>query len=416
MINKILNLIFALPIIILLIMILVINVKLHDTSELNIVNNDTMNVEVLAELRGLKFAIANNADEDMQQLFPEGFVFMNALYGLAWCNFIEGINPASEYFNEGRQEIQKACNKINSAYGRSSFDENLQIPYGAFYAGWSTYLLGKKLQLEQPGTGNPDEVNFFKNQCLLISGAIQTKTFPVSYHGGAWPADAMMCIAALSLHDKIYSPLFKDVIGAWIAQVKAKLDHQGLIPHAVDATTGEPTENARGSSQSLMLIFLREIDSQFADQQFSIYETKFPDIRLGLCGVREYPQNGPGAGDVDSGLVMFGMGSASTIVGVGTMYQFNKNDEGDKIRQTVEALGFPLKFSSRKIYLFGALPMADAFICWAHSQKKIFQHGNPGFVSFHLYSVIAFSMLVILLYFFLKPKRPSSERSLHIPW
>jgi hypothetical protein len=416
MINRILKVIFALPIITILNAILVVNTKLYNTSETTIVNNDTLNLELLAELRGLKQALKNNADEDMQQLFPEGFVFMNALYGLSWCNFIERLNPTSEYFKAGQNEIENAYDKINSAEGRSTFDDDLPIPYGAFYAGWSTYLLGRKLQLERPETRNANEVNYFATRCMQISSAIEAKTFPVSYRGSAWPADAVLCIAALSLHDKIYTPLYDDIIATWIAQVKLKLDHQRLIPHAVDASTGEATENARGSSQSLMLIFLREIDSSFAKQQLDIYEAKFLDDRFGLSGVREYPKDEPGEGDVDSGLVVFGMGSAATIVGIGTLSQYNENLKANKIKHTVEALGLPFKNSGRKVYLFGALPMADAFICWSHSQKALLQDNKPDFISFHIFSVIVILTLVVLLYFFLKSNKPSSEKSLHIPW
>ena len=416
MINKILRFIFALPIIIILILVLFINAKLYDTSELAVVSDDTLNIELIAELRGVKNALANNADENMQQLFPEGFLFMNALYGLSWCNFIDGQGPDSKYYHEGMQEIQSAYNNVNSAQGRSSFNADLPLAYGAFYTGWSTYLLARKLSLEQPGTRNVDEERYFKNQCLQISNAVQGNPFPVSYSGGAWPADAMICIAALSLHDQIYTPLFKEVIAAWIVQVKSNLDHYGLIPHAVNASTGKVVENARGSSQSLMLIFLRGIDESFADEQYKIYDTTFLEARFGLSGVREYPRNEPGVGDVDSGPMVFGMGSAATIVGMGTLYQFNDNLKGDRIERTVEALGFPLEISGRKLYLFGALPMADAFICWAHSLQKSFRTSSPDFTAFHLYSATVFLVLVILLYFFLKSEKPSSERSLHIPW
>lgn len=416
MINKILKLIFALPIIVILIVILVINAKLYDRSEITIVDNDTLNIELLAELHGLKSAIMNNADKDMQQLFPEGFLFMNALYGLSWCNFIGRLDPSSKYFNEGVQEIQRAYDKINSAQGQSSFDDSLPIPYGAFYAGWSTYLLARKLNLEQPESSNLDEVKNFKSQCLQISRVIRSTPFPVSYRGGAWPADAMICIAALSLHDRMYTPLYSDIIAVWIEAVKSKLDLHGLIPHAVNASTGEISENARGSSQSLMLIFLHDIDESFANQQYKIYKTKFPEGRFGLNGLREYPRDVPGGADVDSGPVVFGMGSAATIVGMGTMYQFNENREGNRINDTVEALGLSFNISGRKMYLLGALPMADAFVCWAHSLQRSFPINRSHFVSFHIYSAVVVLGLIVCLYFFLRNEKPSSRRSLHIPW
>lgn len=42
--------------------------------------------DILLQLNFMESAIKyENLGERMQQIFPEGYVFMNALYGLAWC-------------------------------------------------------------------------------------------------------------------------------------------------------------------------------------------------------------------------------------------------------------------------------------------------------------------------------------------
>ena len=200
MLNRILKVMIALPLVVVMLLVVLVNVKLTYRPALTIDGGDTINLDLLKELRGLKYSLNHNGDVEMQKLYPEGYVFLNALYALAWCNFLEGRETES-FFPEGKEEVQKAWLKINSSTGRARFNKELPFPYGAFYNGWGTYVLGSKLSLETPTARNPAEVEYFKSQCDNISNAIQEKVYPMSYAGSSWPADVVMCVASLSLHD-----------------------------------------------------------------------------------------------------------------------------------------------------------------------------------------------------------------------
>lgn len=416
MLNQFFRFLFAMPIIILLIGIVTVNVRLNYTPQIEVVEGDTVNNDLLKELRGLKHALYEGADVDMQKMYPEGYLFINVLYGLAWCNFLETTkSKLNLYYNEGHNEIQNAWNKINSSVGRSPFSEELSLKYGAFYTGWSTYLLGKKLSIEQPANRNEIEVILFKQLCERIDSAIHERIYPVSYYGAAWPADAVVCVAALSLHDQIFPVKYNSSIKKWVTLVKSTLDTYGLIPHAVDPLNNEPTETARGSSQSLMLIFLKDIDHEFANEQFKIYHDNFLDNKFGVTGIREYPKDDYGLGDIDSGPVIFQLGSASTIVGMHTLYLYGEHKDASEIQCMIESFGFPFQNEEKKEYLFGLLPMADVFIAWGHSTMGT-QLTDTNFNSIHIYSLIAVLILVLMLWFMFKPKKPSSTGSLHIPW
>ncbi len=144
----------------------------------------------------------------------------------------------------------------------------------------------------------------------------------------------------------------------------------GLIPHAVSAKTDATLIGARGSSQSLINSFLPEIDPSFAEEQFEIYKNNFLDHRLFLPGVREYPSGQDGAGDIDSGPVIWGIGGAASIVGVRAM-GVNQHWEGHfMIKNCIEAFGMPITLSGKKRYVFGQLPMADVFIAWSNAVDK----------------------------------------------
>lgn len=368
------------------------------------INHDLINDDLKKELHTLKIAFINHADEDMQDLYPEGYIFMNALYGLAWSNTIKSMDHRSELFIEGHQEIQNSFDRINSEKGKSIFDESLPLSFGAFYAGWSTYLIGKKLSLEFIKDRDSNEVNFFKQQCEKIALSIKKRTYPSSYYHGVWPADAIMCVASLSLYDEIFEKKYTGAIHQWISEVKEHLDKDGLIPHSVNSKN-QVIENARGSSLSLLLIFLKEIDEDFAKQQFSIYRDKFLDSRMGLAGIREYPKGDWGIGDVDSGPVLFQMGASATIVGMQTLNVFGDYEASTHLTGTIEACGFPISSKSERFYLFKQLPMADVFITWCHSALKTNHHSEVSFKRFHAYSLGITILSLSILWFLWKPTK-----------
>jgi hypothetical protein len=157
--------------------------------------------------------------------------------------------------------------------------------------------------------------------CERIAQALAQSESPhlQSYPGAAWPADGVLCVATLALYDRIHPPKYQAVIQRWLRMTRANHDPLGLIPHEADAHDGTVLVPARGSSQSLMLAILPEIESVYARQQFALYKTHFTDYRVGLPGIREFPKGIVGTADTDSGPVLFQIGGAASIVGRRTM-------------------------------------------------------------------------------------------------
>lgn len=382
-----------------------INCKLYYKPEIKISKGNTINHDLTKQLAFLKVAMHRNSDHEMQSLYPEGYIFMNALYGLTWINVLEKSDAPSALHKEGHEEIERAFGKINSGEGRAIFDDTLPLPYGSFYTGWSSYLLGRKLMLETASVRDKVQINYFKEQCKKIAKAIQDKTYPLTYRGGIWPADVMLCVASLSIHDKLFTPLYTATIKTWIAEVKTNVDSNGLIPHEINYKDQSIAEKARGSSQSLMLIFLNEIDPEFARAQYTVYKEKFVDTRLGLTGIREYPKGDYGTGDVDSGPVILQMGGSATIVGMQTLNVYGDYELSQRIRSTIEGLALPVEKDDQKFYAFGLLPMADMFIAWSHSSDNITKEYKSSFITFHLFSAgIIFSLLFILWWLWKKKR------------
>jgi hypothetical protein len=385
--------------------LLVVNWRLHYRPETKILEGDTVNYDQLCQLRYLRHAIENNAAHEMQAEYPEGYLFFNALYGLSWIEFAEKLNKNTSLYAEAHVELQRAFNNVNGEEGRMIFDASLPLPYGAFYVGWSTFLLGNKLNLETPSQRDTTEIKLFRSRCTQIAQAIQNHPFAESYYGSAWPADVVLCVAALSTHDKLFNPTYETEVKTWISSVKTKLDSRGLIPHKVNPITGATLEAARGSSSGLVTLLLPDIDERFAREQFVKYKQTFVEQLFGLYGIREFAHDTNGEKDVDSGPLILGMGGAATIVGIKTMKRYRFHTVALALRNGVEAFSCPWKSDGRKKYFFGKVPMADVFIAWSgdtHNEQNAPPVDFMWRTTFHAYSAIillSFSAVMTWIWF-----------------
>ncbi len=381
--------------------ILYLNVALYDEPVCIPAKNGFVNSDVLKQLHFLRRMLhEENAGAEMQMLYPEGYVFIHALYALAWCNVVEMPAPESAHWQEGMREIYFSLNALDSPAGKRVFNPDLPLTYGAFYRGWTAYVRGRYLQISHSAKLDSTAFRQFQDECLAISKAItQTdKPYLESYRDLAWPADNIVCLAALALHDRIVEPRFQEVRNAWLRRIKASLvPEYELIPHGYDLEHNRPLESARGSSQSLMLSFLPDIDSAFAKEQYQKYREHFLAYRLGLPGVREYPKGKTGLGDIDSGPVVLGIGGAASIVGIRAAMRHGDWALAAALRGGVSALLFPRSDEKEKSYLFGQLPMLDAFMAWSEIEicKTEVLTGNWRW-KFQLISLLFVSGIILL--------------------
>lgn len=384
---------------VLVIYILIINFRLYHQNQWQ----GEVNAEVMAQLHFLQKRLQMGAADEMQKIYPEGFVFLTALYGLTWADFLQNIDYQNVIIQKGISEIDWSISQISQEKVKKLFGEGLDLEYGAFYNGWRTYLLGQKLALQKGYVVDSLSIIDFQNACEKIYTAYtqSQNLYLESYLNNAWPADNVICIAALSLHDRLYPPRYQSFIKSWLERVKKNLDKKtGLIPHYVANIDKQILTEARGSSQSLMLAFLPEIDVQFAQSQFIKYKKHFLTHRLSLPGMLEHPQGVKGKGDIDSGPVIWGVGGAASIVGIRACLKNQDINTAWQIRNCVESFGFPLKLQGQKFYILGSLPMADVFIAWSN---VAFRKEDRGFWEnlpwgFHLISLLLLSGIAFFVF------------------
>jgi hypothetical protein len=376
--------------------------------------------DIKQQLNFLESEIKGNASaEKMQEIFPEGFVFTNALYGLAWCELANSDKSNKELKQKALKEALFAYKEINSAKARSIFNDQLSPENGIFYVGWKNYLLSKILALDTTFDNYQFYKDNFVEQSNMIVDALNESNSPYlqSYEGQAWPGDMFVGMASLSNHDKLFSPKYNNVIIPWITKVKRKLDPiYKMVPHKVSAGTGRSIDGPRGSSISLILRMLPEINQEFSKEQFTLYKKNFVGTTFGLPSISEYPVGQEGRADIDSGPVIFGVGFSGTIVSFGT-FAVNKDLEmAQNQYKTINAFGFGMASENDKKYAFGQIPIADAFIAWGRASvlncKAKTKPNSPFWLKFHLLSFLFLGF--VFLPFYYKYLLPKSEVKIEV--
>jgi hypothetical protein len=314
---------------------------------------------VVKQLAFLRAEIESGADHAAQQQFPEGYFFLNALYGLTWVQV--GLADPDRSVDAAR-EARWALDRLESADGTAVFDASLRPRYGVFHAGWTNWLRGGLIALKHSEAAEIDE---FTSASVEIATAFRTAKTPYleAYPGQAWPVDSTVAIASLRLYDELVAPRFGPTTARWVAAVKTQLDPgTGLMPHQV---TPEKT-GARATSQSIIQRFLVEIDPVFARSQYEIFKDRF----VAGVGVREYPKGVGGSGDVDSGPLILGISLSATVVTMGAA-RVEHDPLADRLAREGDLLGVPISGLKTKRYAFGLVPIGDAFLAWSASARPI---------------------------------------------
>jgi hypothetical protein len=331
--------------------------------------------DVQAQLRFVRRALDRGEATRMQASFPEGFFLAHACYGLAWVDQgLDGTVPRRWALDE----VRFALSRLASTEGRAPFQESLSPPHGVFYLGWTNWLRAGALLLQGEGSDPAAAAEFERRSSELAKAFDASETpFLVSYPQKVWPVDSVVAIASLRLHDRILAPRFGKTIDRWLAQVKERLDPStGLIPHRADPRTGKALETARGTSQAMLLRFLAEIDPTWARAQYLLFREKLIVTRLGVPGVHEFPAGVAGAGDVDSGPLLFGVSASATVVARGTAAMFHDAELEDALSDTMEVFGIPFRWGGEKRYAFGLLPVGDAIVAWSYGARRWSEGGE----------------------------------------
>ena len=182
--------------------------------------------------------------------------------------------------------------------------------------------------------------------------------------GETYPADNAMVVGSIGLHGRATGTDHRAVIDRFSARLRHyHVDpDSGLLYQAVDAATGEPTDRARASGTALSIYALAPADADLSRELFeALCDTCRADI-LGHGALLEYPRSSPrGAGDVDSGPLVFGRSpSASGFAPAGARIHGDE-DLYRALYRSASVTGLPIRRKGKKTYAVGGT-LSDAIL------------------------------------------------------
>lgn len=346
--------------------LLVWNARLYWPAEVS-----AESAEVRGQLRFVKHALDRGAAHDAQQLFPEGFLFSWVLYGLAQVEHGLALHEDPAGRAVALAEARRALAAVESPEGTAPFSSTLDPPYGVFYVAWSNWLRADVVRLAGGASAAPVEAARLSEELGRLAAAFERSPTPflASYPGQAWPVDSVVGAAALAAHDRVLEPAFAEARVRWLERALQRLDRKtNLLPHRTDAATGELLEGARGSSSSLSAALLPALDVRVGQRYYESFVEMFGTSCVGLPAVREYPMGVEGEGDVDSGPLVFGASLSASAVTLAAARLNGDAETAEALRHTADFVGRTPSFDGSTHYLFGALPIADAFLVWAKTR------------------------------------------------
>ena len=140
-----------------------------------------------------------------------------------------------------------------------------------------------------------------------------------SYEGVSlrWPADQTVTLASLARYDAAHgTSVLKAPLEGWRAVIAQHLDAQSGLPQSELTGKGPGAKYPRGCAQSYITRYLAEVDLDLAATWWKAYRAHFLVRIGGVVGFREWPRGVERKGDVDSGPIVLGIGTAASAFAI----------------------------------------------------------------------------------------------------
>ena len=197
-------------------------------------------------------------------------------------------------------------------------------------------------------TGNPAYHSLMSGQRIQLARELSEAKFHVKddYPAECYPSDVLWAVAAIqraarldhSSHDELAAQLMAVLDGPLRAA-------EGLPAFQVDSVSGWLRQGARGCGNSGILLFAPELDRELASRWYTAYEDGFWQDGFWVAGFREMPSgNERDFMDVDSGPVLFGLGSVASAFGIGAAKGLGRLDHAVPLTLEAVACSWPTPF------------------------------------------------------------------------
>ena len=186
------------------------------------------------------------------------------------------------------------------------------------------------------------------NQAQGLSREFNAAQFNVldDYPGECYPADVLWATAAIARVSDMPRVDRDRLSNVVVATLSGRFsDTYGLPATLVDSRTGHILQGSRGCSTSGLLSFAYELDPRAADGWYASYVEHYWFANRWIAGFREHAAGSQYSfTDVDSGPILFGIGTVASLFGVGAARSAGRYDQAAPLTMQAVAVAWPTPF------------------------------------------------------------------------
>jgi hypothetical protein len=182
-----------------------------------------------------------------------------------------------------------------------------------------------------------------------------------TYPGESYPPDVAMVAGSIALHDCATGRPPRAFMPVWRTRFERYIDHgSGLLYQAAQADSGATIGAPRGSGTAIAAYATSFVDPQLSRRLYDGLRRHALSV-LGFGVVREYPANQLGAGDIDSGPVLWGVGVSATGFALAAARLHGDRQLYTELYRTVDLFGVPLGDRHGRHFMSGG-PLGNAIV------------------------------------------------------
>jgi hypothetical protein len=240
--------------------------------------------------------------------------------------------------------------------------QSLGGDHGHAYLGWAALAVGMA-RLVDPAfpaelAAQHDALIAAFERRMLASATGLIETYPHE----AYPTDVAAVAAAIAIHTRATQVSHREVLRHWADRIRTRqIDPAtGMVLQRMDAVTGAPHDVPRASGTAVAAYFAgfadRDVAHLLAQGVLAQLRTRFD-----FGGIREYPTDHDGRGDVDSGPVLLGIGVSATGFALAPARTFGDEEAFTALYRTVDLFGLPSGDGERRRFAVGG-PIGNAIL------------------------------------------------------